>query len=303
MRAEGELLEEYGIEPVEGIKDEINRELGKRLEKLMGKEVDFKSPDLTILVDLDRDSIRFQIRSLYVYGGYQKLVRGIPQSKWICSRCGGKGCELCKGRGKLYPTSVQEIIEKPLLKAAKAKASRFSGAGREDIDVRCLDYRPFVIELVEPLRRRIDLRKVQGEINKSKRVKVKGLKLVGKETVRKIKSEEIDKTYLATVDFEDKLDDERLRKIKELTKQPILQRTPLRVLHRRADRLRKRWVKRISYQVAGRKRLILKIRAESGLYIKELITGDQGRTKPNIAELIQNKPRKITLDVIKIHTK
>jgi tRNA pseudouridine synthase 10 len=302
LKSEDEILEIFGIEFVESIKAEINRELGKRLEKITGKKVDFKLPDLSILVDLNTESIRIQVRSLYVFGKYQKLVRGIPQSKWICPKCKGKGCIACEGKGKLYPTSVQEIIEKPLLKAAKAKKTKFSAAGREDIDARCLDFRPFVLELIKPLKRKFNLRKIQKEINKSKKVKVKGLKFVQKRIIRQIKSERVDKTYLAQVEFEKNIDKKLLKNLKELTKQPILQKTPLRVVHRRAEKVRKRLVKKISYKLAGRKKLILKIRAQAGLYIKELITGDEGRTKPNIAEQIQNRPKKILLDVIKIHS-
>lgn len=91
--------------------------------------------------------------------------------------------------------------------------------------------------------------------------------------------------------------------MKQLTKEPILQKTPLRVVHRRADKFRKRSVKKISWKLLSRKKLQLKIRGESGLYIKELITGDEGRTKPNASDLLENKVKKISLDVIKIHAK
>jgi tRNA pseudouridine synthase 10 len=301
VRNEEKIWDKVGIEFCESIKSEINRELGKRVEKLTRKKFSSKNPDLTILVDLETETIKTQIRSLYIFGKYQKLARGIPQTKWICSRCKGKGCEYCEGKGKLYPTSVQEIIEKPLLKATQAKKSKFSAGGREDIDARCLDFRPFVIELVKPIKRKIDLKKIQKQINKSKKVKVKGLKFVTKDLIRKIKTERIDKTYLAEIEFENLIEKNKLKELKILTKEPILQKTPLRVLHRRTDKFRRRAVKKISWKFLSDKKLQLKIRAESGLYIKELITGDEGRTKPNIAEILENKPKKIQLDVIKIH--
>ena len=302
LKTEEKLFETIGTEFVESIKSEINRELGKRVEKLAKKTFALKNPDVTILADLTNNTVRIEVRSLYVFGRYQKLVRGIPQSKWTCRKCGGKGCTYCKGEGKLYKTSVQEIIEKPLLKATGSKKSKFSGSGREDIDARCLDFRPFVIELVKPIKRKIDLKKMGKEINKSKKVKVKNLKIpeFGKELIRRIKTERYDKTYLAEVDFEKNIDKKKLRLLKQLTKEPILQKTPLRVVHRRADKFRKRSVKRISWVAKG-KMLKLKIRAESGLYIKELITGDEGRTNPNVSDIIENKVRKISLDVIKIH--
>lgn len=300
-RRQDELWEKSGIEDVETIKSEINRELGKRIEKLADKKFKSKNPDVTVLVDLNTNKITVEVRSLYVFGKYQKLVRGIPQSKWVCLKCGGKGCINCKGLGQLYPTSVQEIIDKPLLKVAGSKKSKFSAHGREDIDARCLDYRPFVIELLKPVKRKIDLKKLEKQVNKSKKVKVKLLKLADKEIIRKLKSEKIDKTYRATVEFEKAVDKKKLKELRQLLKEPILQKTPLRVVHRRADIFRKRKVKKISWKLLAKKKMQLTIKGETGLYIKELITGDQGRTKPNISELLGNKVKRIELDIIKIH--
>lgn len=303
IKAEEELWSKTGIEFVEPIKSEINREIGKRLEKATGKSFSLENPDITVVFDLKSKAIKVQIRSLFVFGKYKKLKRGIPQCKWTCPKCKGKGCTYCKGKGKLYSTSVQEIIEKPLLRAAKSKKSRFSGSGREDINVRCLDWRPFVIEILKPMKRKLDLKALEKEINKSNKVKVKGLKFTTKEVVRAIKSERADKTYLADVLFSRCLEKKDLKRLKELKGRPILQKTPTRVLHRRADKFRKRVVKDIKWKLIGPRRLMLKIRGESGLYVKELITGDNGRTKPSVSELLNNKVKKINLDVIKIHTK
>ncbi len=301
LKAEEDIWNKVGIEYCEPIKSEINRELGKRIEKLTNKKFESKNPDVIVIVDLNENKMRIDIRSLYVSGKYQKLVRGIPQSKWVCLRCSGKGCTYCKGEGKLYPTSVQEIIDKSLLKAAESKKSKFSAHGREDIDARCLDYRPFVVEMIKPKKRKIDLKKIEKQINKSKKVKVKGLKIATKEMIWKLKFLKMDKTYLATVEFEKAIDKKKLKELKSFTKESIVQKTPLRVVHRRADKFRKRKVKKITWKLLGKCKLQLKIKGETGLYIKELITGDQGRTKPNVSEILNNKVKKIELDVIKIH--
>ena len=302
-REEERIYEKIGTDFVEPIKSEINRELGKRVESNTDKICSQRNSDVTILVNLKTGRIKNEIRSLYIFGKYNKLVRGIPQTKWVCSSCHGKGCIKCKGTGKLYSTSIQEIIEKPLLKVADAKKSAFHAAGREDIDARCLDFRPFVIELIRPLKRKIYLKEIQKKINKSKKVKVKSLKFSTKEMILRLKTERIDKTYAAEIEFEKKIDRKKLEELKRLVSEPILQKTPLRVVHRRADKFRKRLVKKISWKLIGDKKMILKVRAESGLYIKELISGDQGRTRPSVSELIINKPKKIKLDVIKIHTR
>lgn len=301
IRGEEKVWSETGIEFVEPIKNEINRELGKRVEKITRKRFDLKLPDITAIVNLETNYVQLQIRSLYIYGKYQKLVRGIPQTKWICKACGGKGCITCEGEGKLYKTSVQEIVEKPLIKAAKARRSKFHGSGREDVDARCLGKRPFVIELVKPRKRKINLKKIQAQINKSKKVKVYGLKAAQKKDVQEAKFSPYDKTYLAQVTFAKKIDKKRLKLLKALNGATIRQKTPMRVVRRRSNRVRKRKVNKISAKLIGEKKLELKIRGEAGLYIKELIVGDEGRTEPNIAGLLDNKVKSIKLDVIKIH--
>lgn len=301
VRAEERLWESAGIEFVEPIKSEINRELGKRIEKLTGKKFALRNPDVTITFDMTTDRIRLNVRSLYISGGYKKLARGISQTKWTCHSCNGKGCVKCKGIGKRFKYSVQEIIEKPFIKSAKAKNSKFHGAGREDVDARCLDYRPFVIELVRPMKRKISLTKMRKQINKSKKVNVSKLGYANKDEVRKIKFARHDKTYRAVVSFTKNIDGSKAKLIKQLSKATISQRTPTRVVHRRANLLRRRMVKKISYKLLTKKKMEVTVKGEAGLYIKELIAGDKKRTNPNIANIINNKVKKIELDVIKIH--
>jgi len=300
---EEKLVDKIGADFTEPIKTEINREIGKIIERKTEKIFSAKNPDVTIIIDLQNNRLKTEIRSVYIFGKYQKLARGIPQTKWICPDCNGKGCLKCKGTGKLYKTSVQEEIEKNFLKAAETRKSKFHGAGREDIDARNLDWRPFVIELVKPVKRKIDLKKIEKNPNKSKKVKIKNLKYADKDLVNKIKFAKIDKTYSTEVIFAKNIDKKKLKELKKMNKITIMQQTPTRVIHRRANILRKRLLKQISWRIVGKKKMIFKIKGESGLYIKELITGDEGRTKPNISEILGNKAKKISLDVIKIHTK
>ena len=303
LQKEEEMIEEVGAEFYESLKSTLNREIGKIVEKKTGKKADRNYPDITILVDLEKNTISLQVKSLFVYGEYQKLSRSIPQATWYCPYCKGKGCEKCKGSGLLYPTSVQMIIEKPLLKATKGKKSKIHSSGREDIDARCLAWRPFVIEIVKPKIRKIDLKDIEKKINKSKKVKVRNLKIIedGKQLIRKLKTERSEKTYRAIVTFEKPIDKEKLKELKQLNGAIIFQKTPTRVLARRSDKERKRKVIKVSYRLINKRTLELIIRASAGLYIKELITGDNGRTKPNISEILNNTPKKILLDVIKIH--
>ncbi|MFH1474026.1 MAG: tRNA pseudouridine(54/55) synthase Pus10 [Candidatus Aenigmatarchaeota archaeon] len=285
FKKEEKLWEVTGIELVESIKSEINRELGKKIWDLNKKPVNFKKPDILIVANFVNNKIEIKINSLYVLGYYNKLKRGIPQSKW--------------GTPGKYKTSVQEIIAKPFMKATKGKSNSFHGSGREDIDATCLGWRPFVFEVIEPLKRKINLKEIEKQINKSKKVKVKIIKFCDKDTVIKVKEGRGDKTYRALVKLSKPVGKKELGKLKEL-KVSISQRTPIRVSHRRADLIRRRKVKEISYKQINSKTLEIKVKGAAGLYIKELVTGDKGRTKPSVAEKLGCEAVVKELDVIKI---
>ena len=77
----------------------------------------------------------------------------------------------------------------------------------------------------------------------------------------------------------------------------IEQDTPERVEHRRADKKRIREVYEVSWEKKGEKEFELTVKAEAGTYIKELIHGDNGRTQPNISDLIGTQAECVQLDV------
>jgi tRNA pseudouridine synthase 10 len=80
----------------------------------------------------------------------------------------------------------------------------------------------------------------------------------------------------------------------------IQQFTPTRVARRRANKIRARKIYDCSVIYVKQNRTEFKIETDSGTYIKELVTGDNGRTKPNISELIDQSCQVLTLDVIEI---
>ncbi len=165
----------------EPIKTELNREVGKRIEKLTGKRANLKKPQVVALLDLENDKVELEVNSLYIYGRYRKLIRGIPQTRWPCRECGGKGCERCGNTGRMYQESVDELIKPPLMEAAMCEDTAFHGAGREDIDALMLgDGRPFVVEAKRPHKRRLDLASLEASINSKAegKIEVLGLKFV-----------------------------------------------------------------------------------------------------------------------------
>jgi tRNA pseudouridine synthase 10 len=303
---------EFNLLESESIKSHFNRELGKVLSSALHKSPEFLTPDITIIFNLSpiSHSIDLLIRSVFIYGRYNKYLRDIPQTHWNCSNCMGKGCKLCDFTGKLYMTSVEELISPIFLSETKATDSKFHGGGREDIDVRMLgEGRPFIIELRNPKKRTLNLYRIQKAVNNKnrKKIKISELKNSSKEEVKSLKksAERTRKTYLAKVVSEQKVTKEifkaNLAKLREIfVDNKIKQRTPLRVSHRRSDKVREKYI----YKIDGtyRKSTLFEflIETQGGVYIKELINGDDGRTQPSFSEIFNCPLICKELDVLKI---
>ena len=289
----------------ESMKHEFGRLLGKAIAKRTGKEADYLKPDLVFVFNPYLEKVRIQVNPLFVAGRYRKLIRTIPQSKWFCSDCRGRGCEKCGGTGKLYPESVEELSSKQLLEATQGDDIFFHASGREDIDARMLgNGRPFVIEVSKPKKRFVDLQKTEDQVNADAvgKVEVSGLHFTTKEVVRRLKKGEgSQKEYALLAEFENELTDQDLRKIEEqLSGACIKQQTPLRVLHRRADLIREKYIYQVKVKKVSLKRALLEIRCQGGLYVKELVSGDEGRTVPNVSDLLNNRAKTLMLDVLNV---
>ncbi|AEF96205.1 tRNA pseudouridine(54/55) synthase Pus10 [Methanotorris igneus] len=298
-----ELEEEIETPYMESIRQEFGREIGKIIAVKMNKQPDKTNPDIVVHINPYTKDIYLQVNPLFIKGRYRKLVRGIPQTHWHCRFCRGKGCEKCNFTGKRYPTSVEEIIAEPFMKATKGTNEKFHGAGREDIDVRMLgNGRPFVLEIKEPKIRKIDLNKIAEEVNKSGMVEVLNLEYGNRKDVVFFKNEPHKKTYRALVECEEKITDEDIEKVIETCENlTIYQRTPKRVLHRRADLTRIRKVYKVWAHKIDDNHFEMKIFCDGGLYIKELISGDDGRTSPSISEILNKKCICKELDVLEVH--
>lgn len=302
---EDEFKAKFNITYGESLRHEFGRVFGKAIGNLTGKEADYLKPDLVVVVNPFTEKIRLQINPLFVAGRYRKLVRDIPQSKWFCSSCRGKGCEKCGGTGKMYPESVEELSSKFLLEITQGYESFFHASGREDIDARMLgNGRPFVIEISKPKKRFIDLKQVEKQINtdSSGKIQVSGLNFASKDVVRHLKKGEgAQKEYHLLAEFEKELADDDLKTIEEkLSGTMVKQQTPIRVVHRRADIIRERYIYKVEVKKVTLKRVLLKIRCQGGLYVKELVSGDEGRTVPNVSALLNNPAKTLKLDVLNV---
>ncbi|MFX1483324.1 MAG: tRNA pseudouridine(54/55) synthase Pus10 [Promethearchaeota archaeon] len=287
-----ELRAKFSLLYAEALKSDFSRELGKYLQDLLEKEVDFERPHIVFLYDMIKDSVKLQINPIFIFGRYRKLVRGIPQSRWDCKDCGGKGCEKCHGTGRRYPDSISEYIGVVAQRLTMGTRFKFHAAGREDIDVLMLgEGRPFVVEVSEPRIRNPDLKKLMKAINKhaKKRVEVNDLHITNREHSQKLKENASTniKEYVAIIETKAPMSTNDLERVERgFAGVEIEQRTPTRVSHRRSDLVRTKKIHEIRLKQLSATRIEAFFKVQGGTYVKELVSGDDGRTVPSIAGVL-----------------
>ncbi|RLG49344.1 MAG: tRNA pseudouridine(54/55) synthase Pus10 [Thermoproteota archaeon] len=290
VEREDELRARHGMWTAESLKVVINKYADEIIASKTGLDVKSDKPDVLVSFDFIRKEVEVIPASVYVFGRYRKLKRGLYQTRWVPEAEG----------------TIESYIGDIMKAAFEAEDYKLHAAGREDFDVRMLGRgRPFVMELIKPRKRRVNLEELERKINSKLEgvVQVSDLKKASKKTVILIKesSSLMRKIYLAKVTVEGKISLESLKKLeKELSNRLIRQKTPTRVLHRRADLLREKMVYKVSTKPISESSFEMTIECDGGLYIKELIDGDGGRTKPSVSEILGEKAFCSELDVIDI---
>ena len=291
------------------LKREVNRRVGERVERLAPElTARLQSPEVRITLNYPAATIEPRITPLLIYGRYRKHSREIPQSRWPCRWCGGQGCERCGGTGKRFQRTVEELLAAPILAVSRAEGTKLHSIGREDVDARMLGRgRPFILECRNPRSRAVDLAAIQEQVNREHAadMAVEELRFVEKDLRDRLRFFAPDKTYRALVQCLAPARREKVESLAALRDVELAQETPRRVLHRRPNRLRRRTVRECVIEIPASGPLVerfrITLRAESGTYIKEFISGDEGRTRPCVGGLLGVPCDCIELDVLDVH--
>ena len=252
----------FDIRLGESIKNQVNRLLIKRFSDKQYRVNDY---DIKFVLDFEKERIVEEHGDLFVFGKYFKLKPFLSQKRW---------------RKKKF-LSVEEVVGEELNKVFKAKDYFMHASGREDVDATNTGGRPFVFELRKAKVKDMSLLKeVEKKINERNDVNVVFFGRVPRSFVTVVSDTHSDKAYKAHLN-KNITKDERILIEKFFKNRVILQKTPIRVLRRRANKIRKRKV----YEIKAHEDF-LEIKCEAGLYIKELISGDEGRTTPSISEIL-----------------
>ncbi|XP_013884239.1 tRNA pseudouridine synthase Pus10 isoform X5 [Austrofundulus limnaeus] len=230
--------------------------------------------------------------SVFIAGRYNKFSRSLPQTPWLID-----------GERRME-SSVEELIATPILSTFRADGFNFSSSGREDVDVRTLgNGRPFAMELLNPHRSRfseVEMKQLQETINKSSdKIRVHDLQIVSREAMSHMKDGEEVKTksYTALIWTQKPIQREDITFIDEIKDLTLDQKTPLRVLHRRALAIRQRVIHSMNTRYVDCHHFYLGLKTQAGTYIKEFVHGDFGRTQPNLCQLLKTDTNILELDV------
>lgn len=231
---------------------------------------------------------------IYFGGRYLKFSRNVSQTRWIIDD------------ERMGEASIEEIIGGNILPMCQGDSYKFHAAGREDIDVRMLGSgRPFLLEVqnAREVPSEALVKEIETRMNNlgNKLVGVKNLSLVTSHTWDLMREGEAEKQkqYCALVWISRPLVDEDLQCIASHNDLQILQRTPVRVLHRRSPLERGKiihWMK-IEQITGSSQYFLLHLCTQAGTYIKEFVHGDLGRTHPSIGSILRCRAEILQLDV------
>lgn len=136
----------------------------------------------------------------------------------------------------------------------------------------------------------------------SKLVEVRNLAIADKAYFDEVKKYEDSKkkNYTCVVWASKTVTDEDIEKINKVSNLEVIQKTPLRVLHRRTLIDRKKTIFSLGAKRVNENFLIVDVEASAGTYIKEFIHSDLGRTVPNLGLILGYECDIIQLDVADI---
>lgn len=238
--------------------------------------------------------------NIYLKGSYVKFSREIGQSPWEIN-----GVKVCH-------SSVQDELKKELIILFSATDVVMHAGGREDRDVRMIGSgRPLVLEIVNPkclksirsLNNEDFLNSIESLVNKSTRlVKLIGIEPCEKGWLSEIKMYEDTKikNYRCVVYCKRQVKEEDLVLLNSIKDLEIIQKTPIRVSHRRTLMDRKKMILYLKAERINENFFILDVASSAGTYIKEFVHSDLGRTCPSVVSMLNADCDILQLDVTNI---
>ncbi|CAN8070073.1 unnamed protein product, partial [Agarophyton chilense] len=269
----------------------------RALQALSDEQFATAAPPRVLSLAREREAVAVSVRVLtdpiLLAARYVKLSRALSQTPWHVA-------------SPRATESVQAVVERAVRAELPFQSATFTAGGREDVDVRMLHHgRPFVLQLrgahvVPSLVNADALRRVQHALKHS--VRLCELRVAPREYAAEMRAFETSKRkhYRCVVYVARALDHNAFNALR-MRHVSLLQRTPLRVLHRRSHAVRTRVVYHCCVaRVLNDHFVVLDVVTQAGTYVKEFVHGDHGRTRPSVAERLRCFADIVQLDVTHI---
>jgi len=283
-----------GLETAESIKNEIKREVGKIVRDRYGFTPDFDNPEVMVIVDFTSGDLELVVSPILLEGRYWKRGRNVSHTPWFTA-----------SGDKLYPQSLQEFFDTSLREVFEAEEVVIHASGREDVDARMLGTgRPLVVEVKKPKFRLVALELV-NELLQSDMIEARLITHASRSRIEYLKgvASKKKKVYKLLVYSKSPLSFEALRVLEEkFENATVKQLTPTRILRRKKEHLRLRRVYEVKCKLIDSHLFETIIHCDGGLYVKELVHGDNGRTTPSYAEVLNTELYPVEIDVLAVET-
>ena len=261
----------YKLKGIDSVKTDITKELGRLYSRKTKKRIDYLDPEITFTMNLKDEMCQLRSKSITLSGRYVKSQRGYPQKQKSCDNCSGKGCRICDFHGIAEFESVEGTISKLIFNKFGGTTAKFTWIGGEDKSSLVLGSgRPFFVKIQNPFKRKVKLSNVT--INS---IKLHNLKLVYESPKKSLK---FNSTISAKISTESQIDSKSLRKLKDLTINPV-------IVYEKSGKRSEKKIFEVKYKKNSKNLFTLIIRAEGGLPIKRFVIGDD--VTPNISQILE----------------
>lgn len=282
----------------------IDHRIGHRLLEQVDATLETEHPDVVAVIDLVAEQVEVDISPVYLYGRYRKLRPGIAQRVRECPACTGTGtvgnngeltCQNCDGSGRV--TSIEEMVAWSVRSILGGSDVKLHTAGGEADDVLVKGTgRPFVLEVVEPRRRGIDIAEIEAEIAEvtDHRIVVDGLAYATPEIVEHVTHQPVRQRYRLTVTLADSRTEAEIEEaISTLSEASIRQRIDKgQRPHDVVRTLQDPTAERLDGGLVA-----FEFGVESGIDIEAIATGGAGRTEPSLASVL---PAEVELESVAV---
>ncbi|MEM1898268.1 MAG: hypothetical protein QXD36_04170, partial [Sulfolobales archaeon] len=190
----------------------------------------------------------------------------------------------------------------PLIKLFDAEELQLHTIGREDVDVRVLGSgRPLVIELKQAKDKRVGIEEVAKSVPHNELITLLIDRYAEPKYIREFKSKKALKVYRLLILSKKPLSSEEAELlVREFSNRVVRQKVPTRILRRGDDTVHLKRIYDIKVRLVDEHLIEMLVKCDDGLYVKELVHGDGGRTYPNMAEVLNSDLTILEVDVIDI---